>query len=251
MEVSGQVIAPQQLPLFSPCGISSGGYAPRIVPRSLNEERLDREEAFPALLGTSVAGRFPPQRGGLDHPELERAAGRDTRRRPRCGKGRLLEALVCHGAPVAEAPLKEARSGTDHPRHSGGPAWCFGKTSQRPGVRVVSVFSRTLGRIGGRGGPPRRGLNLWVLALQGSPVQARMVEAGGVEPPSEAPERRDSPRSVRTCFFSRRVFRSGRPGAAANLKLSGRLFRWRRRPQPGFRVKRRGAPDRLPGARHG
>src|SRR5450755_3697583 len=79
----------------------------------------------------------------------------------------------------------------------------------------------------------------------------KMVEAGGVEPPSEAPERRDSPRSVRTCFFSRRVFRSGRPGAAANLKLSGRLFRWRRRPQPGFRVKRRGAPDRLPGARHG
>jgi len=52
-------------------------------------------------------------------------------------------------------------------------------------------------------------------------------------------------------FFSHRAFRSGRPGAAANLKLSGRLFRWRRRPQPGFRVKRRGAPDRLPGARRG
>ena len=52
-------------------------------------------------------------------------------------------------------------------------------------------------------------------------------------------------------FFSRRVFRSGRPGAEANLKLSGRLFRWRRRPQSGFRVKRRGAPDRLPGARLG
>ena len=52
-------------------------------------------------------------------------------------------------------------------------------------------------------------------------------------------------------FFSHRAFRSGQPGAAANLTLSGRLFRWRRRPQPGFRVKRRGAPDRLPGARRG
>ena len=55
-----------------------------------------------------------------------------------------------------------------------------------------------------------------------------MVEAGGVEPPSEAPKRRDSPRSVRTCFFNHRVFRSGRPGAAAILSFSGHLFRRRR-----------------------
>jgi hypothetical protein len=48
-----------------------------------------------------------------------------------------------------------------------------------PGVRVVSVFSRTLGRIDGKGGPPREGLNLWVLALPGSLVQRRMVDAVG------------------------------------------------------------------------
>ena len=75
---------------------------------------------------------------------------------PRCDPP-LASVLAGWGLAVAEAeltpPPSEREKGEEVPR-------TLNAASSRPGVRVVSVFSRTLGRLGGRGGPLRRGLNL-------------------------------------------------------------------------------------------
>ena len=136
------------------------------------EDGLDREEALPTPSALPASDDSLFGVGSLDHPELERA----TASTPDSSLG--AGGVRCHRAPVTATAVGELENGLISPPRRSFPR-VFRETSRRPGVRVVSVFSRTLGRIGGRGGPLRRGLNLWVLALQGSPVQARMVDTVG------------------------------------------------------------------------
>src|ERR1035437_7517263 len=154
-ESFGPGIAPQQHPLSSPCGIFRHRRI-RAADRSSvlqPENRLDREDAFPAHSALPAADDSLFGVGSLDHPELERAAAST----PDSSLGAA--GVVCHRAPAEDAPFKEARTGPISPPQRVVPR-VFREGPERPGVRVVSVFSRTLGRLGGRGGPLRRGLNL-------------------------------------------------------------------------------------------
>src|ERR1035437_9673849 len=142
----------EQHSLSSPCGISHRRIRTTdrsAVPRP--ENRLDREEALPTPSALPASDDSLSGVGSLDPPELERA----TASTPDSSLG--AGGVVRHGAP--SALFKEARSG---PMNRPGTVTSrgFREGPERPGVRVVSVFSRTLGRLGGRGGPPRRGLNL-------------------------------------------------------------------------------------------
>src|ERR1017187_306303 len=154
-ESFGPSIASQQHPLSSPWGtfrhwrICTPDRSSVLHP----ENGLDREEACSAPSALPAPDDSLFSVGGLDHPELERAAAS----RPDSGLG--ARGVGRHWAPTTATAVGESETGPISPPRRSFPR-AFRGTSQRPGVRVVSVFSRTLGRVGGRGGPLPRGLNL-------------------------------------------------------------------------------------------